>query len=86
MPGDPKECREHAIRCLELARTASSQEAKEKFISLAATWQHLAGQLEVTLAILESDAHGKELACSDPIAKETASPMTEPWDQLRAVE
>jgi uncharacterized protein Yka (UPF0111/DUF47 family) len=54
MPGDPKECREHAVRCLELARTASSPEARDKFISLAATWQQLASELETAMALLES--------------------------------
>jgi len=55
MPGDPRECRQHAVRCLELARTVSSPLAKEKFVSLAATWMQLAVQLEMTLSLLESE-------------------------------
>jgi hypothetical protein len=34
MPGDPKECREHARRCAELASGATTPEAREQFISL----------------------------------------------------
>ena len=55
MPGDPRECRQHAVRCLELAQTATSPQAKEKFVSLAATWLHLALQLETALALLEAE-------------------------------
>ena len=43
------------MRCLELARTASSPQAKEKFGSLAATWVHLAIELEKALALLEAE-------------------------------
>ena len=35
MPGDPKECREHAKRCLEIAANAPSQLEKAKFEELA---------------------------------------------------
>jgi hypothetical protein len=34
MPGDPKECRQHAERCAELARFASTPEGRETFLSL----------------------------------------------------
>lgn len=55
MPGDPRECRDHALRCLQLAKTASSPQAKAKFIDLASTWNKLAADIEATQAILESD-------------------------------
>jgi hypothetical protein len=58
MPGDPKECRDHALRCLELAKTASSPQVKVQFLDLANTWSRLAADLEATLAmvkIMESD-------------------------------
>jgi len=32
MPGDPKECRQHARRCAELASVATTPEAREQFI------------------------------------------------------
>ena len=38
MPGDPKECREHARRCAELAKVATTQEAREQFLSLQMSW------------------------------------------------
>ena len=45
MPGDPKECRQHAERCGELARLASTQEARDTFLSLQMTWIRLAMEL-----------------------------------------
>ena len=42
MPGDPKECRQHAERCAELARLASTPEARDQFLSLQMTWIRLA--------------------------------------------
>ncbi len=53
MPGDPRECREHALRCLALAKTASSPQVKAKFLDLANTWNKLAADLEATQAIME---------------------------------
>ena len=58
MPGDPKECRDHALRCLELAKMASSPQVRANFLDLANTWSRLAADLEATLAmvkIMESD-------------------------------
>lgn len=55
MPGDPKECRQHALRCLELARTTINPGAKQRFVDLAATWQCLANQLESAIALLEEE-------------------------------
>jgi hypothetical protein len=52
MPGDPKECRQHALRCLELAKTASSPQVKSKFLDLANTWNRLAADLEETQALM----------------------------------
>jgi hypothetical protein len=42
----PKECRQHAERCGELARLASTQEARETFLSLQMTWIRLALELD----------------------------------------
>ena len=52
MPGDPKECRQHALNCVQLAKTAASPQAREEFANLARTWIRLADDLERTLAFL----------------------------------
>jgi hypothetical protein len=53
MPGDPKECREHAKHCAELATSSSSAIARERFEELAKTWLRLAVDLETSLALLD---------------------------------
>jgi hypothetical protein len=45
MPGDPQECRQHALKCLELAKTASAP-MKARFLEMAQTWTKLANDLE----------------------------------------
>jgi len=54
MPGDSKECRQHALTCVRLAQTAASPQAREQFASLANTWLRLAADLEKTLALLDT--------------------------------
>jgi hypothetical protein len=54
MPGDPKECRQHALTCARLAQTSAIPQARERFASLANTWVRLAEDLERTLALLET--------------------------------
>ena len=54
MPGDPKECRQHALTCARLAQTSASAQSKERFVSLANMWARLADDLERTLALLET--------------------------------
>ncbi len=53
MPGDPKECREHAKRCQELADASPSPLAKARFAELAQTWLRLAHDLEHAKALVE---------------------------------
>jgi hypothetical protein len=53
MPGDPKECRRHALTCARLAQTATSPQAREELAHLASTWIKLAEDLERTLALIE---------------------------------
>jgi hypothetical protein len=55
MPGDPKECRQHALACVRLAQTSASREAREEFANLARTWIRLADVLERTWAILDAE-------------------------------
>ena len=46
MPGDPKECRQHALNCVRLAQTGTTPQSREHFASLAQTWVRLAEDLE----------------------------------------
>jgi hypothetical protein len=46
MSGNPQECREHARKCLEKARSAASLPLMAKFQSLAHSWLRLAEDLE----------------------------------------
>jgi hypothetical protein len=56
MPGDPRECRRHALNCVHLAQEAPSPYAREQFAQLARTWIRLAEDLERSQAVLfESD-------------------------------
>ena len=52
MPGDPKECRQHALNCVHLAKGASTPEQRDHFAKLARTWIKLAEELEQTEAFL----------------------------------
>jgi len=54
MPGDPKECRRHALNCMVLAKGATTPEAKERFHSLAQSWTRLAVELESAEAFLNA--------------------------------
>jgi hypothetical protein len=53
MPGDPKECRQHALTCSRLAQTSAPPHAREQFANLAQTWLRLASDLERTLALID---------------------------------
>ena len=52
MPGDPKECRENAKRCLEFAQTARTDADRERFEGLAKRWLALATDFEAASALL----------------------------------
>ena len=52
MPGDPKECRQHALNCVRLAQTAVTPQSREHFANLAQTWVRLAEDLERAQAFL----------------------------------
>ena len=52
MPGDPKECLEHAKACMRLAAEARRQSDKEHFEQLAERWKALARDLEITQQLL----------------------------------
>ena len=46
MPGNPKECRKHALFCTCLAATARAAQSKSLFLELSQNWERLAIQLE----------------------------------------
>src|SRR5215510_10025846 len=46
MPGDPRECRRHALRCAELAASARPQQLKTALLELSKNWERLAIDLE----------------------------------------
>jgi hypothetical protein len=52
MPGDPKECRQHAARCAELAVAARTPELRVRFLELSKIWERLAIELEDAFAKL----------------------------------
>ena len=52
MPGDPKECRQHALNCMFGAKAARTIEGRESFANLARSWIKLAEELEQTQALL----------------------------------
>jgi hypothetical protein len=63
MPGDPKECRQHALECVRLAQTSATQQDREHFAGLARTWIKLAEDIEqrhTFVAGLEEDFPGNE--------------------------
>jgi hypothetical protein len=53
MPGDPRECRERAARCAELAATAHAPQLKATFLELSRNWEKLAIQLEEAFAKID---------------------------------
>ena len=61
MPGDPKECRQHALNCAQFARAASTPEARDHFAQLARMWIRLADELDQTQAFLAAIEHDEPL-------------------------
>lgn len=53
MPGDPKECREHAKRCLQMAWEATNPPLKQSLNEIANHWMSLATELEATKRLLD---------------------------------
>jgi hypothetical protein len=54
MPGDPKECREHAKRCWALASQTKNPVLKESLVDIAQRWVLLAAELDTTHALLKA--------------------------------
>jgi hypothetical protein len=55
MPGNPKECRQSALRCAELAHTARTPDLKNTLLDLSKSWHKLAIELERSAALLEME-------------------------------
>jgi hypothetical protein len=53
MAGDPKECRQRAVQCADLAHTARTPELKTLLINLSQNWLKLAIELERTQLLLD---------------------------------
>ena len=47
MPLSSRHCRERALECVRLARTTSSETAKDRFYQLADCWQRLASRRDL---------------------------------------
>jgi hypothetical protein len=55
MPGNPKECRQNALRCAELAQTARTPELKRTLVELSKNWLKMAIELERARALLDQN-------------------------------
>jgi hypothetical protein len=53
MPGDPKECRKHALTCTKLAEKADTSVRAQGFKNLATQWLKLAVELERAQGLLD---------------------------------
>jgi hypothetical protein len=59
-----QECRQHAERCAELARRATTSESRDTFLSLQLTWIRLAMELDQARAVIDAT---QELEEEQPI-------------------
>src|ERR1700674_3798496 len=69
MPGDPKECRERAAHCLELAASSANEGIKKMFLNIAKHWQMLAEELEHTKSILDDEKGAVKFSRKKPRKK-----------------
>jgi len=53
MPGNPKECREHAKRCWALASEVANPVLRDSLLETAQRWSRLAVDLEAVHFLLE---------------------------------
>ena len=63
MSGDPKQCREYALQCANMASGATNPDHKQLLTNLAQSWLNLAIELERTHALV--DAHPTEATDSN---------------------
>jgi hypothetical protein len=68
MPGDPRECRENAKRCLDFAQTARTQADRERFEGLAQRWLALATDFEAASVLLGKWSSGPLTFSDHPVS------------------
>ena len=68
MPGDPKECRENAKRCLEIAQTARTEADRKRLEGLAQRWLALATDFEAANVLLGKWSSGPMTFRDDPVS------------------
>jgi hypothetical protein len=56
MRADPNECREHAERCRQMARSATTAEARASYLETAHSWEQLAAEIEGAQAFIRTMA------------------------------
>ena len=76
MPGDPKECRENAKRCLEFAQTARTEADRERLEGLAQKWLALATDFEAANVLLGKWSSGP-MTFSDHQSPPTRDPSAQ---------
>lgn len=54
MPGDPQECRQHALTCMQMAEHAAIPGVRQSFLNLSNTWIRLAAELESAQGLLKA--------------------------------
>ena len=52
MPGDPKECRNHALNCLQIAEASANTEITRTFVDFSRLLDRFALDLESAQALL----------------------------------
>ena len=62
MPGDTRECREHALECMVLARNAKTIRHETLFVETAHTWLNLASEIDRLQALFPVELKGQALA------------------------
>ena len=67
MPGNPKECRQHAANCRQFAAESISVSGRDAFLNLAETWERLARELEGAESFIRAM---EELEVRPPVAAE----------------
>ena len=56
MLGNPRTCRQHALRCAQLAVEANTDGLKAHFLSLSKTWEDLAREHEVAQWMIDAQS------------------------------
>jgi len=54
MPGDPRQCRMFAARCVALSMRAWRPDVRQAFLELAETWTQLAAETESDQALYQT--------------------------------